>query len=163
MTSIEDRLRDLGRTVGAPTLPGATAVMRRGRQRRRKRRGRLAAAGLVVAGTGAGLAGRALQPDGAPTLRTSAADDGSGAPATTTSTTPYASGPCRAPDGTTPCAVLVPDVIGLGVDQARDVLEQAGFAAEMAGDLPGDARVLAQSPAAGATILAGSTIRLEVG
>jgi hypothetical protein len=81
MTTIEDRLRDMGRTVTPPPLPGATAVMDRARQRRRRRRGGLAAV-AIAAGTGAGLTGRSFfAGDDGPTVRTAPAastDDGSG-------------------------------------------------------------------------------------
>jgi hypothetical protein len=173
MTTIEDRLHDLGQAVTPPPLPGATSVMRRGRQRRRARQG-LGLAAVVAVGTGGTIAVRALAPDDDATLRTSAppassglTDDGSGLPPASTmppaSTAPSTTAP--APASTLPGdIVLVPDVVGLDVLQAKSILEEIGFQALVLGpDTGAGAVVIAQQPAAGTEWPIGATIRIQPG
>jgi beta-lactam-binding protein with PASTA domain len=57
--------------------------------------------------------------------------------------------------------VVVPDVMGLGVDQAKRVLEEVGFAVMVRGG--SGSTVVSQSPAAGSSMPAGSSISLETG
>jgi hypothetical protein len=160
MTTIEDRLRDLGRAVDTPSLPGAGAVMHRRRRRRRRRRGGLAAV-LVVAGAGGAIGANALRPDGRTTVLVESADDGADAgPASTPSTTSMTTSATTGPDASS--QLSVPDVTGLSVAQADQVLEDLGFMVQIVGDGSEDASVHAQQPAPGVTAPVGSTIRLEV-
>ncbi|MFZ6002691.1 MAG: penicillin-binding protein [Actinomycetota bacterium] len=83
-------------------------------------------------------------------------------PTTTTTTT------TTAPPGATttvPPLRAVPDVVGMQVEEATEVLEKAGFVveripAEDGSKPPG--RVMAQSPVGGTRARAGSTVRIEV-
>lgn len=149
MTTIEDRLRELGDAVPTPALPAAAAVMRRGRQRRRRRRGiGLAAAALV--GSTAGVAVRSLGPErGDEAVRT--------APGRTdTSATDR---PGTVPGR--PALRAVPDVVGLTVARARPIIEDSGLiVAAPSGDW---AEIVAQDPAPGTLLYVGRAVTLDVG
>jgi hypothetical protein len=191
MTTLDDRLYDLSEALAVPPLPGAPAVMQRGRQRRHRRRARLAAGALLV-GTGTGIAGSRVLGGSDPDVQTSidpAADGGrvdspsatstvpmttSTVPMTTstvpvtTSTVPNTTTTVPATPGPTPTStvpagqlVAVPDLIGLTVGHARDALQDAGFLVRVAGNGSADATVVAQTPAAGARIAAGGEVRIE--
>jgi hypothetical protein len=215
MTTIEERLRDLGRTITPPPLPGATAVMQQGRRRRHRRRGGVAAL-FVATGTGTAFAGNALLTDDGPSVRTvpaGVADDGpggweevpgdgppdggsggwqevpgddaaDGSPGTwqevPSDGPPDEAGeagewdqvPAEPPTRTSPTwttapsapgDLVVPDVIGLDVDQARMVMEDLGFRVTIVGNGNDDALVGAQEPAAAAVAAVGAEIRLHVG
>jgi hypothetical protein len=176
MSTLDDRLHDLGETLATPRLPDAPAVMARGRQRRHRRRARLAAGALVV-GTGTGLAGfRVLGGGDDPDVRTTIVPPGDGgpvvAPPSSTTATALPSTSTTAPSTTTtttttttgpPSTIVVPDVVGLRVDEARVALEHAGFLVRVLGDGGGDATVVAQSPAAGANHPVGGEVRIQAG
>ena len=69
---------------------------------------------------------------------------------------------------TGPNVVLVPDVVGRSLAQARQLLEQLGLrvgdvSAAPGGGNDGAAMVVSQSPAAGSGVTAGSRVGLRVG
>jgi PASTA domain-containing protein len=139
MTSIEQRLHDLGGAVTPPPMPTAGFVMRRGRQRRARRRG-AGLAVLALAGTGGVLAVRALgADDGTRPVRT-------GGQSTTTHD---------------PATRAVPDVRGLTVQDARPRIERLGLSVEAPSnsDL---GEVVAQDPIPGASLHVGRPVTLEV-
>jgi PASTA domain-containing protein len=139
MTSIEQRLQDLGGAVAPPPLPTAGAVMRRGRQRRARRRG-AGLAVLALAGTGGVLAVRAVNADdGTRPIRTSGRSTTTDDPAT------------RA----------VPDVRGMTVQEARPLIERLGLAvsAPSGSDL---GEIVAQDPAPGTPLHVGRPVTLQV-
>jgi hypothetical protein len=143
MTSIEQRLQDLGGAVTPPPLPGSGAVMRRGRQRRYRRRGGGLAV-LALAGTGGALAVQALGDDDSRPLTT-------GGQSMTTAD----------PTHGDPATRAVPNVIGMTVEEAGPIIERLGLSVEA----PSNSelgQVIAQTPAAGTRLHVGRPVRLEV-
>lgn len=151
MTSVEDRLRELGLAVTSPALPTAARVMHRGRQRRRRRRGiGLAAAALI--GTSSGLAVRGLRADDDHSVRTTtpAGVDPTG-PTSTDQTG-------ERPDG--PGTRAVPDVIGLTVAEARPIIENLGLAVDVPSGSDAS-EIVAQDPDPGTPLRVGRAVTLQ--
>lgn len=66
----------------------------------------------------------------------------------------------------TPSRVTVPDIEGLFLDEAREVLREPGLELEIANEVPGDSapegEIASQSPAAGQRVAEGSVVEVDV-
>jgi len=119
----------------------------------------LAAAAVVAIGVGIGAVAT-HHPDTRPPATSSAADQGSSGPAGTPSAQPTPS--CQPQDA----SVAVPNVVGMNVSQAEQVLGQAGLSAvgvqASTASATSAGTVIRQDPAPGTELAGGTVVELTV-